>query len=167
LLWRLTRPVKALIDQGPPNVILLRKDATDKTACDTFDFNDLNAYLLVVLGLANPADANRDKWIDLARRAKAQQPISIREATSIAPKPPLITLSESNDLSKATEIFGSGVHRILICKEGTEEVVGVLSQLKLVNFLWENASSFPSLDQLYPVILRELNIGTIQAISIK
>jgi hypothetical protein len=59
------------------------------------------------------------------------------------------------------------VHRILICKEGTEEVVGVLSQLKLVNFLWENASSFPSLDQLYPVILRELNIGTIQAISIK
>lgn len=137
------------------------------TACDTFDYGDLNAYLLVVLGLANPTEAQREKWIDLAKRAKAQQPISIREATSIAPKPPLITLSESHDLSKATEIFGSGVHRILICKDGTQDVVGVLSQLKLVKFLWENASSFPSLDQLYPAILRDLNIGTIQAISIK
>ena len=120
-----------------------------------------------MLGLANPAETQREKWINLATRAKAQQPISVREATSIAPKPPLITLSESNDLSKATEIFGSGVHRILICKEGTQEVVGVLSQLKLVNFLWENANSFPTLDLLYPVILRDLNIGTIQAISIK
>lgn len=120
-----------------------------------------------MLGLANPAEAQRDKWIDVAKRAKAQQPISIREASSIAPKPPLVTLSESNDLSKAIEIFGSGVHRILICKEGTQDVVGILSQLKLVNFLWENATSFPSLDQLYPVILRDLNIGTPQAISIK
>jgi Mg2+/Co2+ transporter CorC len=120
-----------------------------------------------VLGLATPAEDQREQLIDLAKRAKAQEPIPIREATAIAQKPPLITLSQSNDLSKAIEIFGSGVHRILICKEGTEEIVGILSQLKLVNFLWENANSFPTLDQLYPAILRDLAIGTIQAISIK
>jgi hypothetical protein len=45
--------------------------------------------------------------------------------------------------------------------------VGILSQLKLVNFLWENANSFPTLDQLYPAILRDLAIGTFEAISIK
>lgn len=139
----------------------------DKTASDTFDFSDLNAYLLVVLGLASPTEDQREKWSDLAQRAKAQEPIPIREASVIAQKPPLTTLSESHDLSKAIEIFGSGVHRILICKDGTEEIVGILSQLKLVRFLWENANSFPTLDQLYPIILRDLGIGTIQAISIK
>jgi hypothetical protein len=148
-------------------VILLREHPTDKTARDTFDFSDLNAYLLVVLGLASPAEDQREKWSDLAQRAKAQEPIPIREASVIAQKPPLATLSESYDLSKAIEIFGSGVHRILICKDGTEEIVGILSQLKLVKFLWENANSFPTLDQLYPVILRDLGVGTIQAISIK
>jgi CBS domain-containing protein len=145
----------------------LREHPTDKTARDTFDFSDLNAYLLVVLGLASPAEDQREKWSDLAQRAKAQEPIPIREASVIAQKPPLATLSESYDLSKAIEIFGSGVHRILICKDGTEEIVGILSQLKLVKFLWENANSFPTLDQLYPVILRDLGVGTIQAISIK
>jgi hypothetical protein len=87
----------------------LRENPTAKIARDTFDFNDLNAYLLVVLGLATPPEDQREHWIDLAKRAKAQEPIPIREATAIAQKPPLITLSQSNDLSKAIEMFGSGV----------------------------------------------------------
>ncbi|PSS06990.1 hypothetical protein M430DRAFT_23143 [Amorphotheca resinae ATCC 22711] len=157
---------KALIDHGPPNVILLRESPTDKTARDSFDYNDLNAYLLVVLGLANPEEDQREKWTDLAKRATAQEPIPLREAVTIAKKSPLVTLSESEDLSKAIEIFGSGIHRIIICKEGTEEVVGILSQLKLVNFLWQNANSFPTLDRLYPMVLRDLGVGTVQAISI-
>jgi hypothetical protein len=158
---------QVLLDSGPPNVILLRDDKTSKTAVGTFDYNDLNAYLLVVLGLANPEEDQREEWSNISKRANKQEPILLREITSIAKKSPLVTLSESEDLSKAIKIFGSGVHRILICKENTEEPVGVLSQLKLVHFLWENAASFPALDQLYPMIIRDLNIGTVQAISIK
>lgn len=117
--------------------------------------------------MANPEEDQREKWTDLAKRATAQEPIPLREAVTIAKKSPLVTLSESEDLSKAIEIFGSGIHRIIICKEGTEEVVGILSQLKLVNFLWQNANSFPTLDRLYPMVLRDLGVGTVQAISIK
>lgn len=157
---------KLLTEAGPPNVILLRESPDETAACDTFDYNDLNAYLLVVVGLASPEEDQVEAWSRLVQKAKEHLPIPLREITTLAKKSPLVTLSESEDLSKAIEIFGSGVHRILICKEGTRDVVGVLSQLKLVKFLWDNGSSFPTIDQLYPIILRDLNIGTVQTISI-
>lgn len=137
------------------------------TACDSFDYNDLNAYLLVVLGLASPDEGQTDTYSQLASKARERAPIPLRDVVTLAKKEPLTTLSESEDLSKAVEIFGSGVHRILVCKPGTTTVVGILSQLKLVKFLWDNGSSFPAIDQLYPSILRDLNIGTQHAIAIK
>lgn len=156
-----------MTESGPPNVILLRENPNDTTASDTFDYNDLNAYLLVVVGLASPEEDQVEAWSGLLQKAKGHVPIPLREIITLAKKSPLVTLSESEDLSKAIEIFGSGVHRILICKDGTTEVVGILSQLKLVKFLWDNGSSFPTIDQLYPVILRDLSIGTVQTIAIK
>lgn len=57
-------------------------------------------------------------------------------------KEPLITLPHTADLTKAMEVFGSGVHRVLVAKEGTTDVVGVLTQLRMVSFFWENRASF-------------------------
>jgi CBS domain-containing protein len=156
-----------LIEAGPPNVILLRENATEITACGTFDYNDLNAYLLVVVGLAHPDEDQLELFSALAKKTREGSQIPLRDIQDLAKKAPLVTLSENEDLSKAIEIFGSGVHRILVCRHGTTEVVGILSQLKLVQFLWDNGKSFPSIDQLYPMILRDLNIGTVQTISIK
>ncbi len=67
----------------------------------------------------------------------------------------------------AVETFGGGVHRILVMKEGTNHVMGVLSQLRLVKFLCENGRSFPVIDQLYPIEVKELGNGNQQPISIK
>jgi hypothetical protein len=156
-----------LIDFGPPNVILIRETPDAVVACDSFDYNDLNAYLLVVLGLANPEEDQKDSFSQLASKAREGIPIPLREVIPLAKKEALTTLSQTEDLSKAIEIFGSGVHRILVCKPGTKTVVGILSQWKLVQFLWDNGSSFPAIDQLYPIILRDLNIGTQHAIAIK
>jgi hypothetical protein len=50
-------------------------------------------------------------------------------------------------------------------KEGTNHVMGVLSQLRLVKFLCENGRSFP-VDQLYPIEVKELGNGNQQPISI-
>ncbi|KAM3086380.1 cell separation during budding [Clarireedia jacksonii] len=156
----------ALIDFGPPNVILIRETPNAVVACDSFDYNDLNAYLLVVLGLANPEEDQTESFSQLASKAREGIPIPLREVITLAKKEPLTTLSQTEDLSKAIEIFGSGVHRILVCKPGTRIVVGILSQWTLVKFLWDNGSSFPAIDQLYPTILRDLNIGTQYAIAI-
>ena len=90
-----------------------------------------------------------------------------KEQPFLAKKAPLVTLAENQDLSKAIEIFAGGVHRILVVKEGTDNVVGILSQWTVVKFLWDNGSSFPVIDQLYPMILRDLNVGTHQTIAIK
>jgi hypothetical protein len=148
-------------------VILVRETSNDLSACDTFDYNDLNAYLLVVLGLANPSDDQVEAYTEIAKKAREGTTISLKETSSLANKAPLVTLSESQDLSNAIEIFAGGVHRILIVQEGTNHVVGILSQWTLVKFLWDNGSSFPSIDQLYPMILRDLNVGTLQTIAIK
>jgi Mg2+/Co2+ transporter CorC len=156
-----------LIEFGPPNVVLIRSSPNELSACDTFDYNDLNAYLLVVLGLANPTDDQIDTYTEIAKKAREATNISLKEIASLAKKAPLVTLSESQDLFKAIEIFAGGVHRILIVKEDTDHVIGVLSQWTVVKFLWDNGSSFPTIDQLYPMILRDLNVGTHQAIAIK
>lgn len=156
-----------MIEFGPPNVVLIRSSPNELSACDTFDYNDLNAYLLVVLGLANPTDDQIDTYTEIAKKAREATNISLKEIESLAKKAPLVTLSESQDLFKAIEIFAGGVHRILIVKEGTDHVIGVLSQWTVVKFLWDNGSSFPTIDQLYPMILRDLNVGTHQAIAIK
>jgi hypothetical protein len=156
-----------LIESGPPNVVLIRRSPNELSACDTFDYNDLNAYLLVVLGLANPTDDQIETYTEIAKKAREATNISLKEIASLAKKAPLVTLSESQDLFKAIEIFAGGVHRILIVKEGTDHVIGVLSQWTVVKFLWDNGSSFPTIDQLYPMILRDLNVGTHQAIAIK
>lgn len=156
-----------MIELGPPNVILLRETSDSTSACGTFDYSDLNAYLLVVVGLANPEGEQLETFDALAKKAREGAWIPVRDIQTLAKKGPLITLSESEDLSKAIEHFASGVHRILVCKHGTTEVVGILSQLKVVRFLWDNATSFPAIDALYPVILRDLGVGTRETISIK
>ena len=65
------------------------------------------------------------------------------------------------------ELFGGGVHRLVIVKDGGKEVVGIFSQLRLVKFLWENGNCFPVIEQLYGKEIRELGIGSQQLISIK
>lgn len=85
----------------------------------------------------------------------------------MAQREPLTLLPETANLLKAVETFGTGIHRILVVREGTQDVIGVVSQTKLVRFLWENGRSFPVIDQLYPQYLRDLKIGSNQVVSIK
>ncbi|KAK6582554.1 hypothetical protein PZA11_004962 [Diplocarpon coronariae] len=157
---------KLLIEQGSPNVILLRETASSTSACGTFDYRDLNAYLLVVVGLANPESEQVEVFDTLAKKARDRVTIPLQDVQNLAKKEPLVTFSESQDLSKAIEHFASGLHRILVTRDGSTEVVGILSQLKLVKFLWDNGASFPAIDALYPVILRDLDVGTPQTIAI-
>ena len=79
----------------------------------------------------------------------------------------MTTLPDTANLLKAVETFGKGPHRIVIVKEGTEQVVGVLSQSRLVKFLWENGRSFLVIDQLYPQYLRDLKLGSTDVVSIR
>ncbi|KAI9779601.1 MAG: cell separation during budding [Geoglossum umbratile] len=154
-----------LIESGAP-VILLRETPESKAACGTFDYSDLNAYLLLVVGLVQPEEGDISSFQELAKRAREGNPIPVKHVKDLGKKNAFTILPESAPLPLAVEIFGSGVHRIAIAKEGTNEVVGVLSQLRLVEFFWENGRSFPSVDTLYHQQLKDLNIGSSQVIAI-
>jgi len=151
-------------------VLLLRDPKSSAPVVGTFDYNALNAYLLTAVGIAQPSEENAEKFANMARSAGESKPIPLRDVRDIGRKDPVTFLPESANLTKAIETFGRGVHRVLVAREGPEgeiEVTGLLSQTRLMRFLWENGRNFPVIDQLYSQYLRDLKIGSNTPISIK
>ncbi|QDS71322.1 hypothetical protein FKW77_001994 [Venturia effusa] len=153
-----------LIASGSPNVVLLRENRDTHAAIGTFDYTDLNSYLLLVVGLAQPED--RQSFKELAQKGREGRPIPLKDVKDLGKKEPLITLAQTASLTKAAEIFGSGIHRIIVVKDGTREVVGVLTQLRMVRFFWENGRHFESIERLYQATLRDLDIGSKEVFAI-
>ena len=151
-------------------MLLLRDPKSSAPVVGTFDYNALNAYLLTAVGIAQPSEENAEKFANMARSAGESKPIPLRDVRDIGRKDPVTFLPESANLTKAIETFGRGVHRVLVAREGPEgeiEVTGLLSQTRLMRFLWENGRNFPVIDQLYSQYLRDLKIGSNTPISIK
>lgn len=149
------------------HVLLIREKAEDTSAICTFDYADLNSYLLLVVGLQQPPEDLAAAFQAIAKKAQAGEKIPLKDVKALGSKEPLTTLSRSTNLIKAVEVFGSGVHRIVVLEEGSDEVVGIVSQSRLVKFLWENGRSFPKIDELYSQSLRDLSLGSHAVISIK
>lgn len=145
----------------------MRNSKNDHSAIATFDYRDLNQYLLFATGQLHPDEPHLPIYQNLAKKSQAGQKIPLRDAKELGGKEIIVTLPHTASLTVAIENFGGGVHRIVVVKEGTEHVVGMLSQLRLVKFLWENGRSFPVIHQLYPMELSELGIGGQHMISIK
>ncbi|KAE8556550.1 hypothetical protein EYB25_001251 [Talaromyces marneffei] len=154
-----------LIDNDT-TVLLVRETVDDKSAVGTFGYNDLNAYLLLVVGLAKPTESQLTSFQEVAQKAREGSKIPLKDIRDLVPREPLTTLPQSANLMTAVEKFGGGVHRIVVLKEDSDEVVGIVSQSRLVKFLWENGRSFPIIDQLYPQHLKDLRLGSQQVISI-
>jgi hypothetical protein len=156
-----------LIDYGLSS-LPIRTSPDDESVCGTFDYADLNAFLLLIMGLYQPdEDEDLSSFEELAKKARAGSQIPVKLVKDLGKKDPFITISESDALSKAVEILGSGVHRVAAVREGTNQVIGMLSQLRLIRFFWEHGRSFPSIESLYLCNLRDLKIGSSSVIAIK
>lgn len=148
-------------------MVLVRQNHDSRTVIQTFDYSDLNAYLLLVIGLAQPEQSQLQTYDELARKSREGQAIPLGDIREIGNKEPILTLPHTAYLTDAVEKFGSGVHRILIVREGTTDVGGVLTQLRLVRFFWENARNFPAIHELHTSNLSELKLGSRNVIAIK
>jgi hypothetical protein len=91
----------------------------------------------------------------------------MKDVKDLGAKEPMITLAKSAPLSKAMEIFGSGIHRVLISEDSSTEIIGVLTQLRLVQFFWQNGRHFHHIDNLFTKTLKELDVSSKSVISIK
>ena len=158
--------VQLLTESGAP-VLLVRASKHEQSAVATFDYRDLTQYLLFATGQLMPDEEHLVIFQNLAKKAQQGHKIPLRDAKSLGTKEPFVTLPHSADLRAAVETFGGGVHQVVVLKEGTNHAIGILSQLRLVKFLWENGSCFPILDQLYPREVSDLGIGSHQLISVK
>lgn len=147
--------------------MLITDSPESKTAIGTFDYTDLNAYLLLVVGLAQPDEAQSGTFKEIAEKGREGKPIPLRDVKDLGKKEPLIFLPHTAHLTKAMEIFGSGIHRIVVVKEHTEDVVGVLTQLRLVKFFYENVRHFFPVEPLYAKTLKELDLGSHNVIAVK
>ncbi|CAK4022823.1 hypothetical protein DOTSEDRAFT_179240 [Lecanosticta acicola] len=154
---------KLLVRSGAPNVVLIRESTKTKTAIGTFDYSDLNAYLLLVLGLSQ-ADEEAGQVAERARTGDAIPLQDIQHHLGAREEP--VFLPHTANLTQAVESLGSGHHRVIITKEGTGEALGVLSQLRLVRFFWENHQSFHATEKLYQLTLKELDIGAKDVLAI-
>ncbi|KAL1305986.1 hypothetical protein AAFC00_004121 [Neodothiora populina] len=158
---------KLLIESGPPNVVLVRHDKSTRQAIGSFDYDDLNAYLLLVTNLAYPAGAEPAQLDSVLQKAGSNEPVPLADVQHLlGRKDPPAFLDHNDTLTRAVEIFGGGVHRIMVRKQGSDEVIGVLSQLRLVRFFWENMADFRAVFQLHNRTLKELGLGSQNVISI-
>ncbi|KAI0872838.1 hypothetical protein GGS24DRAFT_466004 [Hypoxylon argillaceum] len=155
----------ALVKNTTSSVVLIRENATSTIPISTFDYSDLNAYVLIVVGLGHPADDLVALYDDIAKRAQARDSIPLRDIQPICRKETLVTLQGDEDLARAIEIFGSGIHRILVTNFQAE-VIGILSQIKLMEFFWNEGINFRAIDDLYPKLMKELGVGSQQIIAV-
>ncbi|MCJ1477065.1 cell separation during budding [Lambiella insularis] len=155
-----------LLITSSANVLLVRLSHRETSAIGTFDYKDLNQYLLFATGSLQPDAEHRVFFDELASKAQQGRKIPVKDAKALGSKEPFVILPSTANLTEAVETFGGGVHRIVIVQEGSDKVTGILSQWNLIKFLWENGRSFQSIDQLYPQTIKDLGIGSQSVISI-
>ena len=141
-----------LVDQKLTS-LLLRQSPSDSSVSRTFDYTDLTAFLLMVLGVTDhthPSNMSAASFQDLVKKAReGDHNIPVKLVGDIGIKDPFITLPQSETLARVVEIMASGVHRVAVTREDTKEVIGVLSQRKVVKYFWENVRSFVDLEPFY------------------
>lgn len=154
---------KLLVRSGAPNVVLVRESVKTKTAIGTFDYSDLNAYLLLVLGINQPDE----DAAQIAEKARSGDTIPLKDIQNhLGGHEEPAFIPSNATLTQAMEVLGGGHHRVVINKEGTSEAVGVLSQLRLVRFFWDNHQNFAATEKLYQLTLKELQLGAKEVLAI-
>lgn len=160
-------------------------DSSDLSNCLSFDYSDLNTYLLLIMnkiaisdlcvddipdenGEANTLNTQQkhERFHQLVAKAKKGEEVPVDFIVRLHPKTPFVKLKEHESLFKAVEAFGNGVHRVAIVNSANK-ISGILSQRRTIRFLWENARRFPSLEFLLNSTLQDLKIGSTSPITIQ
>lgn len=153
--------------------VFLDRNSDDWSSCVIFDYNDLNTFLLLVMNKISIKALTQDELISRfqtisklqeyvntnVEKVKKGHDVPISFILNLIPKPPIIILSENDNLTKAMETFCNGAKRIAI-KNENNKITGILSQRRLVKHIWELIKNFPYLDLILNSTLDELKVGS-------
>lgn len=139
-------------------------------SCLTFDYSDLNTYLLLIMDKISMNDLNVDtsdqEYLQYVqsqvKKAKKGEEVSVDFIINLNPKNSFLKFKELENLYSVMECLGNGVHRVAITDTVNDSIVGILSQRRMIKFMWENARRFPLLDFLLNSTLQDLGIGSSQ-----
>lgn len=150
-----------LVDQNLTS-LLLRSSPSDTSVSRTFDYSDLTAFLLMVLGVMDASHASNmstASFQDLVKKAReGDHNIPVKLVGDIGAKDPFIAFPETECLARVVEKMASGVHRIAVTRENGNDVIGVLSQRKVIKFFWENVRAFIDIEHLYQKTVKSIHI---------
>ncbi|KAI5964602.1 SDS23 [Candida pseudojiufengensis] len=161
-------------------VSISKDDPTDLRNCLTFDYSDLNTYLLLIMNKIDYSELNVDEIgeeksslkekHDLItfniNKAKKGEEVPVEFIIKLHPKNPFIKFVEIDTLFSVMETLGNGVHRIAITNNESTKIIGILSQRRLIKYMWENARRFPSLEFYLSSTLQDLKIGSNNPLTI-
>ncbi|RIA95838.1 hypothetical protein C1645_688553 [Glomus cerebriforme] len=188
--WTLVKALDLVVDQ---KVVIIDGNTAIEAACDTliknnvssapvydnktksyvgmFDWADVMTYLLIVLKKKDILEQQRksdeeltSEFNDLLRLAIQCQPIPVRLASDLSNRNPFYSVLPETSLLQVVELFGSGTHRVAIL-DADGNMKGILTQSKVVNYLYQNVTKFPQIEQLFPKLLHDLDIGKSTVIS--
>lgn len=152
--------------QSPTGVVLVREGAHAAVPIFCFDYNDLNAYLLTVVGVSRPEGDQATLFHDIMTKAQGGAHIPLGEIQPLCSREAIVKMNSNVNLSQAIETLGSGIHRLLVT-DSAGNVIGIISQLRMVEFFWNEAVNFPTIDRLNPVTLQDLGIGVRPVLSVQ
>jgi hypothetical protein len=112
----------------------------------------------MVLGVTDPSHPNMStaSFQDLVKKAReGDHNIPVKLVGDMGIKDPFIMLPETATLARVVEIMASGVHRVAVTREnGPKNVIGVLSQRRVVKYFWDNVRAFTDLEPYYQKTVR-------------
>ncbi|CAI2176459.1 4197_t:CDS:2 [Funneliformis geosporum] len=188
--WTLIKAIELVANQ---KVIIIDGEATIEDACDIliknnissapvydnksktyvgmFDWADVMTYLLIVLKKKDILEQQQksdeeltSEFNDLLKLAIQCQPVPVKLASDLSNKNPFYSVFPETSLLQVVELFGSGTHRVVVV-DADGNMKGILSQSRVVNYLYQNVMKFPKIEQLFPKTIKDLDIGRSTVIS--
>ncbi|KAI9190758.1 uncharacterized protein BJ171DRAFT_540866 [Polychytrium aggregatum] len=138
-------------------------DESRKQFVGMFDYRDIVTYVLLSLKREINPDNESYEFQELLRLARAQKPIPAKLAADLSQKNPFFSVMGETPLSQLVDVFGKGVHRVAVMSDG---LAGIISQSTLLKYLWNNASKYAELQQIFKKTLKELGLGAKTVISV-
>lgn len=174
---------ETLVSHDLTSVPVILPGSEERANYLSFDYSDLNTFLLMIMGRIEVNDlfideigADSPEPLTLAEkkerlavfvaRAKKGEEVPVDMLVRLQPKTSFLRFKESETLLKAVEAFGSGAHRVAIIN-GAGKISGILSQRRTIKFFWDNARRFSSLEPLLNSSLQDLNIISPNPITIQ
>ncbi|EGV66491.1 hypothetical protein CANTEDRAFT_112206 [Yamadazyma tenuis ATCC 10573] len=156
--------------------VITSPDPRDLTNCLTFDYSDLNTYILMIMnkiryqdltvgGAGSDTDITAEVFDSYVEKGKKGEEVPVTFIIALHPKNPFVKINENDSLVSVMEILGNGVHRVALVNN-IGHIVGILSQRRLIRFIWDNARRFSNLEYYFNQSIEDLKIGSSNPLTI-